>query len=352
MLFRTMLCGAALAAGAMLAVGFPLPVGAAYVARDAAEVPAPITRTTPTTVQITSTIQELTAELADGVTYPFWTFDGTVPGPLFRVMQGDTVELTLVNPATSHMRHNIDLHAVNGPHGGAMETIVAPGESKTFTFTPTHTGAYVYHCAVAPAWRHIAQGMYGAILVEPPGGLPPVDREFYVMQGDWYTTGAFGTPGLQSFSMTKAMAEQPEYFTLNGHTDALTELYPLEAEVGETVRIFYGVGGPNVGANFHVIGEIFDKVYTGSPDTFVQNEETWYVPPGSIATFELTLDKPGEYLLVDHALTRTARGALGILNVKERSGPIVPEPTSMALTIVAATLGAVVCRPRMFVTRN
>jgi nitrite reductase (NO-forming) len=304
-----------------------------YVARDAADIPAPITRTEPATVSITSTIEEVTAELADGTTFPFWTFDGTVPGPLMRVMQGDTVELTLVNPASSHMHHNIDLHAVNGPHGGGMETMVAPGESKTFTFEATHAGSFVYHCAVSPAWRHVAQGMYGAILVEPPGGLPPVDREFFVMQGEWYTTGAFGVKGLQGFSTTKAFSEQPEYFTLNGHVDALTELNPLHAEVGETIRIFFGVGGPNIGSNFHVIGEIFDKVYTGSPETYVVNEETWYVPPGSIATFELTLDKPGDYLLVDHALTRTARGAAGVLHV---TLPVTaPEPSTVAMAILA-----------------
>lgn len=306
-----------------------------FVARNAADVPPPITRVEPTTVRINSTIQEVTAELADGTTFPFWTFDGTVPGPLMRVMQGDQVELTLVNPATNHGHHNIDLHAVNGPHGGGMETMVAPGESKTFSFTPTHAGAFVYHCAVSPAWRHVAQGMYGAILVEPPGGLSPVDREFFVMQGEWYTTSAYGVKGLQGFSASKALVEQPEYFTFNGHVDALSEFYPLEASVGETVRIFFGVGGPNVGSNFHVIGEIFDKVYTGSSDTFVRNEETWYVPPGSIATFELKLDKPGDYLLVDHALTRTARGALGILHV---TAPSVPEPSVAILAFSTATL--------------
>jgi nitrite reductase (NO-forming) len=304
-----------------------------YVARDAASVPSPINRAEPITVPITSTIQEVTAELDDGVNYTFWTFDGTVPGPLMRVMQGDTVELTLVNPPNSHMAHNIDLHAVNGPHGGGMETIVAPGESKTFTFQASHAGGFVYHCAYSPAWRHIAQGMYGAIVVEPPGGLAEVDREFYIMQGEWYTTGAFGTPGNQTFSTTKAFGEQPEYFTLNGHADALTELYPLEATAGETIRIFFGVGGPNVGSNFHVIGEIFDKVYTGSPDMFVQNEETWYVPPGSMAIFEFTVDKPGDYLLVDHALTRVARGALGMLHVT--APEVVPEPCTGQTVLLA-----------------
>ncbi len=286
------------------------------VARDPSILPPPITRTEPTTVSVTMTIEEKIAELADGTTYPFWTFDGTVPGQMLRVMEGDTVEFTLQNPITSTRTHNIDLHAVNGPGGGAPDTIVAPGEEIMFTFEATHAGSFIYHCAFGPKpWEHIAQGMYGGIVVEPVGGLPPVDREFYVIQGEWYTTGAFGEEGLQAFDLSKAMSEDPEYFTLNGHKDALTEIYPLEAQVGETIRIFYGVGGPNVGASFHVIGEIFDKVYTGSPETYVANEETWYVPPGSMATFELTLDQPGDNLLVDHALFRVAKGAAGVLHV-------------------------------------
>ncbi len=286
-----------------------------HVARDPAEVPPPIDRTEPATIKTTLTVKEVTAELAEETTYAFWTFDGTVPGPMLRVMEGDTVEITLINPAESKFPHNIDLHAVNGPGGGAAVTNVAPGESKTFTFKALNPGVYVYHCAFTPPWEHIAQGMYGGIVVEPRGGLPPVDREFYVLQGEWYTSGAFGAKGHQAYNEAKALAEQPEYYTFNGHTTALTELYPLEANVGETIRLFFGVGGPNIGSNFHIIGEIFDKVYSGSPDTFVTNEETWYVPPGSVSTFELSLDVPGNYLLVDHALYRVSKGAGGLLKV-------------------------------------
>ena len=285
------------------------------VAYDPADVPPPITRTEPTTVQVTLTTHEVTAELADGTTYDFWTFDYTVPGPMIRVMVGDTVELTLVNPPESASGHNIDLHAVNGPGGGAAVTNVMPGESKTFTFKALNPGIYVYHCAFPPAQHHIAQGMYGAILVEPVGGLPPVDREFYIMQGDWYTVGRYGSRGHQPFSSEKALAENPEYFTLNGHVNALTTIYPLEAEVGETVRVFYGVGGPNIGSNFHIIGEVFDRVWKGSDDTFTANNEAWYVSPGSVSAFEMHLDLPGEYVLVDHALYRTQKGALGLMHV-------------------------------------
>ena len=283
------------------------------VARDPSLVPPPITRTEPATVEFSLTYKEVTADLADGTTFGFWTFDGTVPGPLLRVMEGDTVKITLVNPSTNKNTHNIDLHAVNGPGGGAAVTTVTPGETKTFSFKALNRGIYVYHCAFTPPWMHIAHGMYGAILVEPPGGLPKVDREFYVVQSDWYTTGKLGDAGHQEFSEAKALAEQPEYITFNGRLDALTTLYPLQAKVGEKVRVFFGVGGPNVGSNFHIIGEIFDKVYSGSPDTFVANEETWYVPPGSVSIIEFKLDVPGKYLLVDHALWRVAKGAAGVL---------------------------------------
>lgn len=296
------------------------------VARDPSDIPAPITRNEPTTVSFTLTIKEVTAELADGTTFEFWTFDGTVPGPLLRVMEGDTVEVTLVNPTENRVSHNIDLHAVNGPGGGAAVTNVAPGETKTFSFKALNPGVYIYHCAFPPPMHHIAQGMYGGILVEPVGGLPPVDREFYVVQGEWYTTGAFGEKGHQSFSTEKALAEQPEYFSFNGHVNALTNLFSMTANVGETVRLYFGVGGPNIGSNFHIIGEIFDKVFTGDPETFILSEESWYVPPGSVSAFEFQLDEPGNYLLVDHALYRVSKGAAGILTVNGEYDPDIYSP--------------------------
>jgi len=297
------------------------PTDVANVARDPADVPPPITRSAPTTVQVTLTAQEVVAELADGTTYTFWTFDGTVPGPMVRVMEGDTVEFTLINDLSSVNGHNIDFHAVNGPGGGAEVTNVAPGETATFTWKALHAGAFIYHCAFPPPMHHIAQGMYGAIIVDPVGGLPPVDREFYIMQGEWYTAGRFGNQGHQTFNTEKALAELPEYYTFNGHVDALTKLYPLQANVGETVRIFMGNGGPNKGSNFHVIGEVFDKVYRGSPETFTANGEAWYVPPGSVSTFEMFLDVPGSYTIVDHALYRVQKGAVGVLEVSGEQNP-------------------------------
>jgi nitrite reductase (NO-forming) len=166
--------------------------------------------------------------------------------------------------------------------------------------------------------------MYGLILVEPEGGLPPVDREFYVMQGELYTEEAFGTKGELTESYDKLMDEQPEYYVFNGAANALSGDNALKAEVGETLRIYFGVGGPNKTSSFHVIGEIFDKVYnlgslTGEP---LSNVQTITVPPGGAAAVDFKVEVPGEYVLVDHALSRAARGLVGSLVVE---GPEQPD---------------------------
>jgi len=260
--------------------------------------------------------------LADGVEYTFWTFNGTVPGPMLRVRVGDDVELHLRNSAASTQIHSIDLHAVTGPGGGATVTQTAPGKESVFRFKALNPGVYVYHCASPHIPTHIANGMYGLIVVEPEGGLPRVDREYYVMQGEFYTKGARGEKGLQAYDSAKAYAERPEYVVLEGRVGALTGSGALTARVGQTVRIFAGNGGPNLVWAFHVIGEIFDRVY---PEGAVgsapgRNVQTTLVPPGGAAVVELTVDVPGTYLLVDHAIFRIDQGAVGQLKV-EGTGP-------------------------------
>ncbi len=174
--------------------------------------------------------------------------------------------------------------------------------------------------------QHIANGMYGLILVEPEGGLPSVDREFYVMQGELYTAQPFGTTGELTEDTTKLLNENPEYFVFNGASLALTsDEHALRANVGETIRIFFGVGGPNFTSSFHVIGEIFDKVYdqaslTSPPLTDVQ---TTLVPPGGATMVEFTLEVPGRYILVDHALSRVQRGLAGYLYAEGDPNPDV-----------------------------
>lgn len=288
------------------------------VVNNPANVPAPLGGREPQTVQIDLTAVEVQGQLANGTTYSYFTFNGAVPGPFLRVRVGDTVELTLANEETNKFVHSIDLHAVNGPGGGAVYSQVEPGGSKTFTFTALNPGIYVYHCATASVPHHISAGMYGLILVEPEGGLPPVDREFYVMQGEIYTDQPYGTPGEMTHDHEAMLNERPEYIVFNGAAGGLTlEDYALQAEVGETVRIFFGVGGPNFTSSFHVIGEIFDRVYPfGSITSDVLTDvQTISVPPGSAWIVEFKVEEPGTYILVDHALSRLERGLVGYLIV-------------------------------------
>src|SRR3989344_389539 len=311
---------------------------------------------------------QVVASLADGTTYEYWTYNNQVPGPFIRVMEGDDVEISLSHEhahamntnesehsfglssfmplaladsgqddghtmdvetaehmAAGHGEHSIDLHAVLGPGGGAGLTRVKPNETKTFQFKAVRPGIYIYHCASPHIPSHIANGMYGLILVEPKGGLPTVDQEFYIVQGEFYTTGMVGEKGHQELDKDKLLAERPEYIVFNGRTGALTGERALKAKVGDKVRIFFGVSG-QLPSNFHVIGEIFDKLYPegdiiSSPH---RNVQTTLVPAGGAAMVEFTVEVPGKYLLVDHALTRAVdRGALGELVVTGRERPEV-----------------------------
>jgi nitrite reductase (NO-forming) len=280
-------------------------------------VPPPIKRDHATKVIVRLEVREMVAPLSDGVDYTFWTFGGTVPGTFIRVREGDLVEFHLSNHPDSKMPHNIDLHAVTGPGGGAASSFTAPGHTSQFSFRVLNPGLYVYHCATAPVGMHIANGMYGLILVEPRGGLPPVDREYYVMQGEFYTKGGYGERGLQPFEMNKALREDPDYVVFNGAVGALTGDKALQADVGERVRLFIGNGGPNLISSFHVIGEIFDRVYKeaglSSPNSNVQ---TTLIPAGGAAIVDFACEVPGTYILVDHSIFRTFnKGSLGMLNV-------------------------------------
>ena len=288
----------------------------ADIVRNPTDLPPPIARRGPATVKVHLDTVEVTGQLDDGSTYHYWTFNGKVPGPFVRVRVGDTVEVTMKNADDSVMMHNVDFHAVTGPGGGAVSTMAEPGQTRGFTFKALNPGLYVYHCATPMVAQHIANGMYGLILVEPEAGLPKVDREFYVMQGEIYTEQAYGTKGELTESVDKLLAETPEYLVFNGAADGLSKK-PLTAKTGETVRIFFGVGGPNKTSSFHVIGEVFDKAYplaslTSAPMTDVQ---TITVPPGGAAVTEFKVDVPGKYILVDHALSRLEKGLKGILEV-------------------------------------
>ena len=287
-------------------------------------VPPPVNRTYPAKVIVELEVVEKEMQISEGVSYTFWTFGGTVPGSFIRVRQGDTVEFHLKNHPSSKMPHNIDLHGVTGPGGGAASSFTAPGHESQFTFKALNEGIYVYHCATAPVGMHIANGMYGLILVEPPEGLPKVDHEYYVMQGDFYTAGKYREKGLQPFDMEKAIDERPSYVLFNGAEGALTGDKALHAKVGETVRIFVGNGGPNLVSSFHVIGAIFDQVRYEGGTNVQKNVQTTLIPAGGAAVVKFTARVPGSYVLVDHSIFRAFnKGAMAILKIDGAENKLV-----------------------------
>ncbi len=287
----------------------------------APKVPPPLQRAGGKTVVIHFQAKEYLGEITEGVQYEFWSFNGTVPGPMARVRVGDSVEFHLSNPASNTQPHNIDIHAVNGPGGGAAVSTVAPGESKVFTFKAQTPGLYIYHCAAGSIVDHISNGMYGLFLVEPAGGLAKVDREFYVMQSEFFA----GEPekGVAAFDITRGLNENPTYVVFNGKQGALMGPNVLTARVGETIRIYFGNIGPNSASSFHIIGEIFDKVYVegGIGGTVNTGIQTTLVPSAGATIVEFKVDVPGAYTLVDHSIYRVAKGAIGQLVVKGKASP-------------------------------
>ncbi len=311
-------CAAALAAPARVAGDFGPPRGAPIhaVLTSPPNVPPPTGRNYPAKVIVDLEVVEKEMQISEGVSYTFWTFGGTVPGSFIRVRQGDTVEFHLKNHPSSKMPHNIDLHGVTGPGGGAASSFTAPGHESQFTFKALNEGVYVYHCATAPVGMHVANGMYGLILVEPPEGLPKVDHEYYVMQGDFYTAGKYREKGAQAFDMEKAIDERPTYVLFNGAEGALTGDKAISAKVGESVRIYVGNGGPNLVSSFHVIGAIFDQVRYEGGSNVQKNVQTTLIPAGGAAVVKFTARVPGSYVLVDHSIFRAFnKGALAILKV-------------------------------------
>ncbi len=289
----------------------------------APNVPPPLKRSAPTTVVVKLQAKEYVSEISDGVKYGYWSYNGTVPGPMARVRVGDTVEIHLSNPKSNSQSHNIDIHAVNGAHGGAALSTVAPGEKKTFAFTAVAPGLYMYHCAAGSIVDHISNGMYGLILVEPKGGLPKVDREYYVMQSEFFTTEPEN--GTAEFDIQRGLDENPTYVVFNGKAGALLDKNALKAKIGEKVRIYFGNIGPNSVSSFHIIGEIFDRVYAegGIGGDLQKNIQTTLVPAAGATIVEFKVDYPGSYLLVDHSIFRVAKGAIGHLIVEGPKNPQV-----------------------------
>lgn len=289
----------------------PVPVS---IVQDPNAVGTPVGKRGPETVKFALEAVEVEGVLdaAAKTSFQYWTFNGKVPGPMLRARVGDTIEITLKNAKTNNLTHNIDLHAVWGQGGGAEATKVAPGEEKSFVFKATTAGLFVYHCATTIIPQHISSGMYGMILIEPEGGLPKVDKEFYIMQGDMYADGAGSH---KDFNQDKMMAEQPTNVVMNGSAAALAGA-PMKVKVGDNVRIFFGNGGPNLTSAFHGIGTIWDKVY---PEGAISEKEvhhavqTTVVPTGGAAMVEFKARVPAKYILVDHALSRLMKGNVAII---------------------------------------
>jgi nitrite reductase (NO-forming) len=290
--------------------------------RSKSPVDLPVAPSSADRVVVTLVTQELMGQLADGVTYMYWTFNGTVPGPLIRLREAQQVEMHIQNALNSTMSHSIDSHAILGTGGGSAYSQTPPGQESVFQFTAMRAGLYIYHCATPDIPTHIANGMYGLMLVEPKEGLPKVDREFYVVQGEFYTEGAFGETGYQAFSYLKANAEKPEYVVFNGRVGSIGAGIP-KVKVGETVRIFFGNGGPNLISSFHVIGGIFDRVYSEGSIVSdpIRNVQTTLVPAGGSVMVEFKAEVPGKWILVDHSLFRIHRGALGVIDVEGEAYP-------------------------------
>lgn len=291
------------------------------IARPADDLPLPLERKENKTVEINLEAKEVVAELAEGVEYLFFTYNGKIPGPFLRVREGDAVKIILNNPSTNTHIHSIDLHAATGPGGGG-KIQVAPGEKRDFIFKAASPGLYIYHSASGNVGSSMSNGMYGLILVEPKNGLPRVDKEFFVIQGEFFTEGPIGETGFQLFSPEKYLLENPTYIVFNGRVNALVD-HPLLAKVGEKIRIYFGNSGVANISSFHIIGEVLNSVYQEAsvfspPLTDVQ---TTLVPAGGAIIVDLSLDYPGDYILVDHSLVRIDKGAYGVLRVSGEKNP-------------------------------
>ncbi len=288
----------------------------------APNVPPPTNRDHEARVIVRLEAKEYRGELSKGVEYDFWGYNGQVPGPFVRVREGDTIEFHFKNSGDSKNTHTVDFHSMTGPCGAACVLMTEPGKESVVQAKALSPGLFVYHCAAPPIPVHIANGLYGLILVEPAEGLPKVDHEYYVMQSEFYTEQPIGTKGLAAFSSQKGMDENPTYVVFNGKVGALLGEGALQAKTGDSVRLYVGNIGPNLISSFHVIGEIFDKVYReGSLSEPSHNVQTTLIPAGGASTVEFKVEVPGDFTIVDHSIFRINKGALGRLHVEGNERP-------------------------------
>lgn len=303
------------------------------VSADPTDLPPPINRDEPKEIDVTLRPREVTAEIEPGVTFTYMTFNGQVPGPFIRARRGDTINLTFENPEENNLPHNVDFHACYGPGGGAEATMTNPGDTAELSFSPQYPGAFIYHCAVPNLDMHISAGMYGLILVEPEGGLPDVDHELYLGQNEVYTKQEAGAEGEHNFDFNGMTREDPTYVLLNGAKYAFTpDVHGPAASVstGETARVFFVNGGPNLTSSFHPIGNVWSELHPqGSLSTDPQTHiQTTPVSPGSTTVATMEFPVPGPVKIVDHALSRVARkGCLAVVDVQGEERPEIFDPS-------------------------
>ena len=264
-----------------------------------------------TTKQVSLDVVDATVEIGGGVEYRAWTFGGRVPAPVVHVRQGDLVHATLNNKSSSG-GHSIDYHAAQTPWNLNYKTIL-PGESLTFDWRANYPGVFMYHCGTAPVLHHISNGLYGAVVVDPATPLRPA-REYVLVQSEFYASSETNA-NPWSGDMEKMLANAPDLMAFNGKAFQYKD-FPLKASVGELIRIYVVNAGPTQFSAFHVIGAVFDRVYVdGNPNNVLQGIQTWTIPPGGGATFELVIPDAGQYPFVTHSFAYTELGAVGVLDV-------------------------------------
>jgi nitrite reductase (NO-forming) len=265
-----------------------------------------------TVVNVHLTAKEVLVAIAPGEAYQAWTFDGTVPGPILHVRQGQTIHFTLTN-GDAHHAHSIDFHAAQTPWNKNYQSI-GPGQSQTFDWQANYPGVFMYHCGTPPVMDHMANGMYGAIIVDPAGGWAGAAQDYVLVQSEFYTQqNADTTYGLDE---AKLMTVQPDYVTFNGYANQYREA-PLTAKPGQKIRLFLVNAGPSQFSAFHVIGALFSDTYAdGNPANHQQGNQTITIPPGGGAMVELTIPEAGQYPFVTHSFAGAMTGAVGVLNVQ------------------------------------
>lgn len=294
------------------------PEAPAYVVRD----PAAPALATGEVHDIELVMSEIQMTVAEGYEQLVWTFGDQVPGPVLRVMVGDTIRVTLVNPETNTMPHSIDFHASLVAWNDEMRSI-NPGEELVYEFVAEYAGVYMYHCGTAPALMHIANGMFGMIIVEPEGGLPPVEHEYAFIQSEWYLGAQNATIDLTKAS---AGAPSPDFVVFNGVANQYLD-NPIQVPVGETVRVFVLDAGPSIDSSFHVVGTIFHSVIKEGVALLEGNDGNWGsqavdLSPAQGAIIEMRFAEDGLYPIVTHAFNFPGRGALGLFQAGDGGEPV------------------------------